>query len=173
MDINEAHVGCSANAVTEGAAAEAEGVRSNVQNTHGSTIRIGSKYKSQARGDSSESDTDGTNRIVDKDRRCGDRRCAAYTAAAHGMESPLLKLQEYALTCNALTDPPYAFPPRVELLLFVLVALQFKQTKLLPWTVTPLTLVESVVLLLEAAQLKNRRKRRRIRRTHWLQMNRN
>ena len=89
------------------------------------------------------------------------------------IESPLLKLQEYAPTCNALTDPPYAFHPRVELLLFVLVALQFKQTKLLPRTVTPLTLVESVVLLLEAAQLKNRRKRRRIRRTHWLQMNRN
>lgn len=70
------------------------------------------------------------------------------------LESPLLKLQEYAPTCKALTDPPYTFPPRVELLLFVLVALQLKQTKLLLRTVTSLASVGPLVLLLEAAELK-------------------
>jgi hypothetical protein len=65
------------------------------------------------------------------------------------LEAVLLKLQEYAPTYSALIAPPYEFAPldsRTELL----TALQLEQPESLTCTDTPLTLVASHVLLLEA-----------------------
>jgi hypothetical protein len=69
------------------------------------------------------------------------------------LESVSLKLQEYAPTKSALIAPPYEFAPK-ESPRALLTALQLEQPESLTCTDTPLTLVASHVLLLEAVLLK-------------------
>jgi hypothetical protein len=63
------------------------------------------------------------------------------------------KLQEYAPTYSALIAPPYKFAPK-DVLSELLKALQLEQPESLTCTDTPLTLVASHLLLLEAVLLK-------------------
>jgi hypothetical protein len=69
------------------------------------------------------------------------------------LETVLLKLQEYAPTYSTLIAPPYEFAPK-DAPSELLTALQLEQPESLTCTVTPLTLVASHVLLLEAVLLK-------------------
>jgi hypothetical protein len=68
------------------------------------------------------------------------------------LEASLLALQEYAPTYSTLIAPPYEFAPS-DSTTELLPALQLEQPESLICTDTPLTLVASHLLLLEASLL--------------------
>ena len=61
--------------------------------------------------------------------------------------TPTVKLQAYAPTCTALTDPPYEFAPK-EAPLLVVKALQLEQGTSLTFSINPFKDVPSHALLL-------------------------
>jgi hypothetical protein len=69
------------------------------------------------------------------------------------LEAEMLELEQYVPTYSTLIAPPYEFAPREDLRA-LLTALQLEQLELLTCIDTPLTLVSSQVLLLEAALLE-------------------
>jgi hypothetical protein len=83
---------------------------------------------------------------------CNDTPVALVASHLLLLEEMMPKLQEYAPTYSALIAPPYKFAPR-DAPSELLKALQLEQPESLTCTDTPLALVSSHLLLLEASKL--------------------